>query len=110
MIGIPNSKHIESSEVPLEVIDGPIQTLNGYRNLEEQCGILANKGTLKKLPFLPNTALCQLECVMKRDCTSTVSEIHSFIGSHLRMAPFRKDETGKSHLSAHFLNSQDEEA
>ncbi|XP_065672219.1 uncharacterized protein LOC136090043 isoform X1 [Hydra vulgaris] len=151
MMGIPSSEHIESVEVHLEIIAGPIQTLNGYRNLEEQCGILANKttlfqllsriggtsskgtsknllkrlfsnfvmshlsmdgiGTLEKLPFR-DTALCQLvvEYIMKRDCSSTVSEIHSFLGSHLRMAPFRIGGTGKSHLNAHFSSSQDGEA
>ncbi|XP_065672220.1 uncharacterized protein LOC136090043 isoform X2 [Hydra vulgaris] len=109
MMGIPSSEHIESVEVHLEIIAGPIQTLNGYRNLEEQCGILANKTTLfQLLSRIGGTS--SKEYIMKRDCSSTVSEIHSFLGSHLRMAPFRIGGTGKSHLNAHFSSSQDGEA
>ncbi|XP_065656034.1 uncharacterized protein LOC136081798 [Hydra vulgaris] len=137
------------AQVHLEVIGGAIGTLDGYSNLEEQCGVLANrtilirllsriggssikdtsknlmkrlftnfvmshlsmdgKGSLRKLPFR-DTALCQLvvECVLKRDCTSSLSEIHSCIGSHLRMAPFRLGGTGKGY--AHIFSFQDAEA
>nr|XP_047143008.1 uncharacterized protein LOC105847616 [Hydra vulgaris] len=67
------------------------------------------KGSLKKLPFR-DSALCQLvvECVLKRYSTSSLSEIHSCIGSHLRMAPFRLGGTGKG--GAYFSNSQDGKA
>ncbi|XP_047138749.1 uncharacterized protein LOC100210249 isoform X3 [Hydra vulgaris] len=147
MMAVPSLETV--AEVHLEVIAGAIGTLNGYRKLEEQCGVLANrtillrllqriggssikdtsknllkrlftnfvmshlsmdgKGSLKKLPFR-DSALCQLvvECVLKRYSTSSLSEIHSCIGSHLRMAPFRLGGTGKG--GAHFSNSQDGEA
>ncbi|XP_065641659.1 uncharacterized protein LOC105846739 [Hydra vulgaris] len=147
MMAVPSLETV--AEVHLEVIAGAIGTLNGYRKLEEQCRVLANrtillcllsriggssikdtsknllkrlftnfvmshlsmdgKGSLKKLPFR-DSALCQLvvECVLKRYSTSSLSEIHSCIGSHLRMAPFRLGGTGKG--GAHFSNSQDGEA
>ncbi|XP_047134871.1 uncharacterized protein LOC124812375 isoform X2 [Hydra vulgaris] len=147
MMAVPSLETV--AEVHLEVIAGAIGTLNGYRKLEEQCGVLANrtillrllsriggssikdtsknllkrlftnfvmshlsmdgKGSLKKLPFR-DSALCQLvvECVLKRYSTSSLSEIHSCIGSHFRMAPFRLGGTGKG--GAHFSNSQDGEA
>ncbi|XP_047134059.2 uncharacterized protein LOC101236321 isoform X1 [Hydra vulgaris] len=122
MMAVPSLETV--AEVHLEVIAGAIGTLNGYRKLEEQCRVLANrtillrllsriggssikdtsknllkrlftnfvmshlsmdgKGSLKKLPFR-DSALCQLvvECVLKRYSTSSLSEIHSCIGSHL---------------------------
>lgn len=49
-----------------------------------------------------------LECVLKRNCTSSVLKMHSWIGSQLRMAPFRKGGTGKGY--AHIFSSRGGEA
>ncbi|XP_047138751.1 uncharacterized protein LOC100210249 isoform X6 [Hydra vulgaris] len=44
MMAVPSLETV--AEVHLEVIAGAIGTLNGYRKLEEQCGVLANRTIL----------------------------------------------------------------
>ncbi|XP_065681306.1 uncharacterized protein LOC105850360 isoform X2 [Hydra vulgaris] len=47
MMAVPSLETV--AEVHLEVIAGAIGTLNGYRKLEEQCGVLANRTILLRL-------------------------------------------------------------
>ncbi|XP_065678552.1 uncharacterized protein LOC100213146 [Hydra vulgaris] len=117
MMAVPSLETV--AEVHLEVIAGAIGTLNGYRKLEEQCGVLANRTIL----------LCLLSRIGGSSIKDTSKNLlkrlfTNFVMSHLSMdgkgslkkLPFRDSAlcqlvvggTGKG--GAHFSNSQDGEA